>query len=353
MMPSVSTGESAAAPTSSVSSAVVPEEAAQDYDSIGAPELGRPTACEAEAPSTGEPTVNLGDVQPQREPLFPIPDLAAARSLPGGDGSKNAESLRTRVRALPIWRKIDGFQIAGAAVVLGIGWIIGANSFDRRADAARLGTEVRALSQRVAAVQSRAESSPRATAVRTLGEREVTLRNEIATLKSKIEAGNRLTQSRDSEMLASIARLQKDARIDQLASRIDRVEHQLSSPTPTGSIVLGKTAAPSITPAPASLSAGARPAAAPAKSAATHGSRSDDHEPSQVESRPEAAKIPSTGYVLRSVRHGVALVENRDGLHEVAPGDSLAGAGRVERIERRNGEWVVVTSQGLIDRNDY
>jgi hypothetical protein len=52
--------------------------------------------------------------------------------------------------------------------------------------------------------------------------------------------------------------------------------------------------------------------------------------------------------VLRDVYDGVALVEGRDGYQEVAVGQMLPGAGRVEAIERRGDRWVVVTSLGLI-----
>ncbi|MEX1083864.1 MAG: hypothetical protein WEC82_06045, partial [Xanthobacteraceae bacterium] len=54
------------------------------------------------------------------------------------------------------------------------------------------------------------------------------------------------------------------------------------------------------------------------------------------------------GWVVRDVQHGRALVENRYGLFEVAPGTVISGIGRVEAIVRQNGRWVVVTPRGLI-----
>jgi len=38
------------------------------------------------------------------------------------------------------------------------------------------------------------------------------------------------------------------------------------------------------------------------------------------------------------------------GLREVAPGDALPGVGRIRSIERRRGQWVVVTANGLIEQ---
>jgi hypothetical protein len=53
-------------------------------------------------------------------------------------------------------------------------------------------------------------------------------------------------------------------------------------------------------------------------------------------------------YRLEDVRDGVAVVGSRNGWQRVAPGDSIPGAGRVVRIERRGGNWFVVTSLGVI-----
>jgi hypothetical protein len=53
-------------------------------------------------------------------------------------------------------------------------------------------------------------------------------------------------------------------------------------------------------------------------------------------------------YSIEAVQGGMALVDGRYGLQQVAPGDFIPGAGRVLRIERRGGDWVVVTSRGVI-----
>jgi hypothetical protein len=53
-------------------------------------------------------------------------------------------------------------------------------------------------------------------------------------------------------------------------------------------------------------------------------------------------------YSVEDVRDGVAVVGSRAGAQEVAPGDSIPGAGRVLRIEKRGGDWFVLTSRGVI-----
>jgi hypothetical protein len=53
-------------------------------------------------------------------------------------------------------------------------------------------------------------------------------------------------------------------------------------------------------------------------------------------------------YSVENVRDGVAVVDSRYGQQEVAPGDSVPGAGRVLRIEKRGGDWFVLTTRGVI-----
>ena len=56
--------------------------------------------------------------------------------------------------------------------------------------------------------------------------------------------------------------------------------------------------------------------------------------------------------MLRDVYGGVALLEGRAGLREVAPGEFLPGVGEIRSIERRGRGWVVVTSRGIIQADN-
>jgi hypothetical protein len=79
-----------------------------------------------------------------------------------------------------------------------------------------------------------------------------------------------------------------------------------------------------------------------------------------VSGRPETAAPPAirpivsrddgvTGWTLREVYGGVALIESRNRrLFEVVPGGFIPGIGRVSSIERRNGRWIVLTDKGVI-----
>ncbi|MBR0841699.1 hypothetical protein JQ607_15985 [Bradyrhizobium liaoningense] len=63
----------------------------------------------------------------------------------------------------------------------------------------------------------------------------------------------------------------------------------------------------------------------------------------------EVGRLPTIeGWRLRNAANGGALIEGRDGLYEVYPGDPIPGIGRVDAIRRQDGRWVVVTSKGLI-----
>ena len=73
-------------------------------------------------------------------------------------------------------------------------------------------------------------------------------------------------------------------------------------------------------------------------------------EPTQTGSLPDKPKAEALeGWALRDVYDGVAILEDRRRrLVEVGRGDAVPGVGRVESIERRGRQWVVVTRQGVI-----
>jgi hypothetical protein len=54
------------------------------------------------------------------------------------------------------------------------------------------------------------------------------------------------------------------------------------------------------------------------------------------------------GFWLVEAQDGYAVIDGRDGPQQVVPGDVVSGVGRVQRIERRGADWVVVTSAGVI-----
>ncbi|SFV13136.1 hypothetical protein SAMN02799631_05605 [Methylobacterium sp. 174MFSha1.1] len=57
---------------------------------------------------------------------------------------------------------------------------------------------------------------------------------------------------------------------------------------------------------------------------------------------------PSSGFALRRAAAGQAVVEGRDGLHEIAVGSTLPGAGRVLSIRSTSAGWIVITTETII-----
>ncbi len=96
---------------------------------------------------------------------------------------------------------------------------------------------------------------------------------------------------------------------------------------------------------PAASSATPLPPAAPKRSTLT---AREERSASNETAKPDNPRPLLRDYSVEDVRDGLAVVDGRDGPQQVAPGDFIPGAGRVLRIERRGGDWFVVTSRGVI-----
>lgn len=227
-----------------------------------------------------------------------------------------------------------GFMAAGVAAALGVGWIVGANSFDAGANSQRLAAALEALDAKIDSVAARTAGAEDVDALRASAEKfktslEATRNNTAAAVAQLTNKFDRL----ERDQSARFDRIDKDvsARLDRFAERLDRVERAAAAPAPTASI-------PHAEPPPAAPRA--QETRVPQTAAPTAPTA-------------DRAKIPSNGYVLREVRGGAALIQSRAGLMEVLPGDRVPGAGRVRSIERRGGQWVVVTTSGVIDAQGY
>ncbi|WP_194394062.1 hypothetical protein [Bradyrhizobium sp. CCBAU 51765] len=103
------------------------------------------------------------------------------------------------------------------------------------------------------------------------------------------------------------------------------------------------------TPAAASAQAAAAPARETTGSIAPTQVATAAAAPAPAAPKTEVGRLPTIeGWRLRNAGNGGALIEGRDGLYEVYPGDPIPGVGRVDAIRRQDGRWVVVTSRGLI-----
>ena len=121
------------------------------------------------------------------------------------------------------------------------------------------------------------------------------------------------------------AKTDSAAALAQIAQRLDRVEHEPTAKVAQVSDRLDRSERRTVVPADATGSISPRSATA---------------------LPPKPAAIP--GFAVRDVSDGAALIEGRNGLFEISPGDSIPGVGLVQSIERRGRGWAVITSRGVI-----
>ncbi|MCJ2057046.1 hypothetical protein MKL09_10820 [Methylobacterium sp. J-048] len=196
-----------------------------------------------------------------------------------------------------------------------------------RTETARLGADIAQLHQVLADLRAATD----------------TARKEAGTRSSAL--GERLTQL-DKSLNAKTAALgerfeqverEQSGRIANLAAQLERrtaaAPVAKAEPTQTGSLAETRTLDAKVTDAKIPDAKAGEAKAADAKP------------------KPAAPEKPPVieGWAVRDVYDGAAILENRRRrIVEVGPGDTLPGVGRVDSVERRGREWVVVTRQGLI-----
>ncbi|WP_028134538.1 hypothetical protein [Bradyrhizobium japonicum] len=156
---------------------------------------------------------------------------------------------------------------------------------------------------------------------------------DLVALKANVEHSSKtgLSQfNRANDRLDKLEKAQAEplARIAKLSEAVDKLRV-----TPPAQAAAAPAPAKEITGSVAPTQVATAAAAAPVAAAP----------------KPEVGRLPTIeGWRLRNAGNGGALIEGRDGLYEVYPGDPIPGVGRVDAIRRQDGRWVVVTSKGLI-----
>ena len=188
--------------------------------------------------------------------------------------------------------------------------------------------ETRSLAQTVKTLKDRIDAIEAARA----HDEGADMRKNAAEMKGE-SAGVRDLSANLGQTNARIDKLERDhgARLDKLA---DRFDHETAGKLADLSGRLDKLEKRPVAAAPVAPAPPAKPVPAAAMvSNETTGSID----------RPKLR-----GYWLVEADEGYAVIDGRDGPQQVAPGDVLPGIGRVQRIERRGRDWVVVTSAGVI-----
>ena len=204
-----------------------------------------------------------------------------------------------------------------------------------RTETARLGSDIAQLHHILADLRASTDTARKEAASRSgaLGER-------FAQLDKNLTAKNAAL----GERLEQVER-EQNARIASLAAQIDRRSAAITKaePTQTGSLadarsVEPKTVEPKVTEARVTEAKAVDMKLADAK-------------PADVKPKPTGGeKSPVIdAWAVREVYDGMAILENRrHRLLEIGPGEILPGFGRVEGVERRGRDWVVVTRQGIV-----
>ena len=166
------------------------------------------------------------------------------------------------------------------------------------------------------------------------------MRKIAAELKGE-SAGVRDLSANLGQTNARIDKLERDhgARLDKLADRFDHeTAGKLADLSGKLADLAGRLDKLEKRPARRRLPAAPAPPAKPVPAAAAV-----SNETTGSIDRPKLR-----GYWLVDADEGYAVIDGRDGPQQVAPGDVVPGIGRVQRIERRGRDWVVVTSAGVI-----
>ena len=200
-----------------------------------------------------------------------------------------------------------------------------------QAETRRIAEDLRAMKESIAALNKGAVRSVQAPAPSKDLE---AMKASLAALDDGLERLKQDTSGRLTQLTAQLDRVEKSggdtAKITPLVDRLDRIERQ------TATLVTG-----SIPQQGAGSSAQEQPRLRGQTQAQVQVAKAEEAKPDPKQQRLE-------GFLLREIFDGVALIEGRRGIIEVALGQNIAGVGRIEKFERRGRQWVVVTDKGFI-----
>ena len=240
-------------------------------------------------------------------------------------------ALADRARPRASVSKVVVWVSSAAAALALIAGVAAASLYDHARETNLLAArseETRNLAQTVTALKDRIDAIEAARA----RDQGVDIRKIAAEMKGE-SAGARELSANLGQTNARIDKLERDhgARLDKLA---DRFDHETAGKLADISGRLDKVEKRPLVAAPVAPA----PLAKPVPAAATV-----SNETTGSIDRPKLR-----GYWLVEADEGYAVIDGRDGPQQVAPGDVLPGIGRVQRIERRGRDWVVVTRAGVI-----
>ena len=299
--------------------------------------------------------------KPVTSPLevIPLPEAAYHRPLPQAEKAKSR-----RLKPLLLGTGFVLFAICGASAIFGspLNWTFPTT---KNQAIAGLSSSANVLKLDLAAITGQGarevgQSSTRdpSPTLTQLTDRLDQIEHEYGARLDKLsEHVDQDSSSRFADITARLDKLEKKAALPatlvsesaDVVARLDKLEKRVAvtaAPAPeiagltTRLNKLEKRAAVAV-----ASSANPFPPSAPKQSSLV--ARAEPSAPN------ETARSDNPGPLLRDysvedARDGIAVVESRSGPQEVGPGDFIPGAGRVLRIEKRGGDWFVLTSRGVI-----
>ncbi len=304
---------------------------------------------------------NKAQQKPVTSPLevIPLADAAYRRPLPQAGKAKSR-----RLKPLLLGTGLVLIAIFGVSAIYGspLNWTFPTTKSQAIAG---LASGVDVLKAHLEAITGQTAREEERSALRDLSAAltQVTVRLEQieheygARLDKLSERIDQDSSSRFAEIAARLDKLEKKAALPatpasefaDVVARLDKLEKRVAvAAAPASEIAdlttrlkkLEKRAAVA-----AASSAKPLPPAAPKQSSPM---ASAEPSASNEIDRPDNPGPLLRDYSVEDVRDGIAVVDSRDGPQEVAPGDFIPGAGRVLRIEKRGGDWFVLTSRGVI-----
>jgi hypothetical protein len=238
-------------------------------------------------------------------------------------------------------------QGAALALALGIGWSAGSQGLSAAAPANPAPDWVAAAT----AAMSNAHDQVASIAIEVKG-----INNSIASLTQSLGDDRRQSEDHEKRVIRELEQISHAA--ETLATKLDEANQRGVEPARAAASPAASSGSPPVPAETSGPSEEIRMATALAVLSDTTAETKLAPPKTALEPMPVAAAPMTTaprklakiaGWVLRDVYNGNALIEAPQRvLYEVAPGKILGGIGRVESIERKGRQWVVVTNKGII-----
>lgn len=334
-----------------------------------------------DAPSTGEPlagqpaTGQTAAGQPSHQRRLPKPEPATAAGASGAHGyeiegpsASNRRRGHAPTPAAPAvehdgWRAGDTIDIDETPRRR---FSFQVPPYMRVAAVIAVATSFGALAGTFAATKVSSDPTPAVVRVTqpddgALKATVAELQRDVTGLRTSLENSTKALQTQSAKLADRMERSERAQaepaqKLAKLSEAIERLERRTAQAAANSQSASGQpTTLQAQAAAQAAAQAGAQPSTVQASSAqaaapmptAPVAVASADVTGGLGDPRAAGPQVIS-GWVVRDVRRGIALVEGRYGYIEVETGDTLPGVGRVESIRKQDGRWMVVTSRGVI-----